>query len=128
MLIDLLKIIISWPVVFLIIFACLFFSKKIRQALIELLKPFQKIKIGSAELILDKEEASRISKNIRDTFNRYREQVNSEYNLFVERYNIDEKLEAVVESIKENPKAIDKKAENIRYTIHVPDVLFADTL
>lgn len=125
---DLLPIIISWPSVFLIIFAFLVFSKKVRKAFIELLKPFQKIKVGSAELVLNKEESAKISKSIKNTFTGYREQVNSEYDLFVERYNISIKLEAVVEEMKNYPNVFKKGIKNLRCTIHMPDILFDNTL
>ncbi len=123
-----LEIIVSWPIIFLVCFACLILNKRIRQGFIELLKPFQKIKFGSTELVLNKEEAARISKDTKEVFGLYRKQVNGECDLFVERHNVATMLEEIVEELRKHPNVFRQGLGKLRCTIHVSDILFANSL
>ena len=123
-----------WPIFILIIFLYIFYSKKGYQYLINLLKSFKSIKMFGTEFVLSEKLSEEVGVDAEKAFELYRKQTKREYNRFVEIYGLRQKVENVIESNKVS-KALDnedkKKITEIpdfRCTIHVPDILFRETL
>ncbi len=120
---EVLKVIITWPFVFA--FAVLYFalSKLAPYKLARILKPFRSLKLFGTEFVLSEEVGGDAEQSIEI----YRKQVKRQFDTLVEVYDIRGKLEAVMDDVE---RALNgrKKVADLRCTIHVPDILFADTL
>ena len=125
-----------WPIIFFFIFFYLLFKKDVPRRLRNLLKTFKSIKMFGSEFTLNEELSDEIGKDAEEAFEYYRKQVNREYDRFVEMYDIRQKLESVIKS-KEVISALGKNIKDFkgikdipgfRCTIHVPDILFRDTI
>lgn len=118
-----------WPLIILIVFSYLFFSGDAPRRLRRLLKPFKSLKIFGAEFVLSEELSEEIKKDAEGAFELYRKQANREYDRLVEIYDLRQKLEDVLHS--EVTQVLGRNIRDIqgfRCTIHVPDILFKETL
>lgn len=121
---DVLSLLLSWPVVVLILFLYLMKSSKVPQRIGELFKPFRSLRVWGTELILNEE----VAKTAEEAFEAYRKQIQREYDRRTEAYGLRQKLQDVVE-IDINPFLGDvRNTLDFRSTVHVPDVLFEETL
>jgi hypothetical protein len=119
---DLLQIVFSWPVIVLVIVLFLAFSRTASGRLAALFQPFRSIKVLGAELVFTREAKSTAD----EVLESYRKQVKSEFDRRVEILRLWDKLQNVVElHIMKKAKV---QGKDFRCTIHVPDVLFQDTL
>jgi len=122
-----------WPIIFLFIFFYLLLKKDVPRRLRNLFKTFKSIKMFGSEFVLSEELSDEIGKDAEEAFEFYRKQVNREYDRLVEIYDIRQKLESVINS-KDVIDALGKDIEGIkdipgfRCTIHVPDILFRETI
>lgn len=122
-LVEIFKIVVSWPfVVAALLFYLVFFrSAPSRVAII--LKPFRSLKLFGTEFVLS-EEAGADAEQAIET---YRKQVKRKFDSLVEVHDIRSKLEAVIGELQPLIESR-KKIKDLRCTLHVPDILFADTL
>lgn len=90
---------------------------------------FQKVSVTAFGVGLELTEtvAKEVQYNVREGFEEYRKRINSEFDRQVRIKQIDEKLAAVVEEVVKT-KFAGKAPPEYRCTIHVPDVLFSNTL
>jgi hypothetical protein len=119
---DLLQMVFSWPVIVLAIVLFLAFSRTASGRLAALFQPFRSIKVLGAELVFTREAKSTAD----EVLESYRKQVKSEFDRRVEILRLWDKLQNVVELHIMKRAEIHEK--NFRCTIHVPDILFQDTL
>ncbi len=121
---ELLAVIISWPFVGLLLLLYLVLGKSAPRPLAELLKPFKNVKLFGAELSLGEE----LARSAAEAFEAYGKQAGIEYDRKVEVYDVKRRMGDVIERhlSKSFNNILDVKG--LRCTLHVPDVLFADTL
>lgn len=116
-----------WPVITLVLFFYLFLSRSAPQRLRELFGglPLESLTLFGAKFKLNVEMGNTIDK----AFKSYRMQTNKEYDRVAENYELMDKLEQVVQNevIRVLGKDI-RDIQGFRCTIHVLDVLFAETL
>jgi hypothetical protein len=116
---------IIWPLLLVVILLYLLKSRSAPETLRKFLRPFKSVKLFEAELVLS-DEAKTMAEG---TFENYRKQAIENYDLFVQRKMLAEKFENVVSDIVEVIKTKTGKAPGqYRCTLHVPDLVFADTL
>jgi len=122
-----------WPIIFLFIFFYLLSNNDVLRRLRNFLKIFKSINVFGSEFVLNEELSNEVGKDAEEAFEFYRKQVNREYDRLVEVYEIRLKLESVLKS-KEVISALGNDIEDIknipgfRCTIHVPDILFRETI
>ena len=122
---------IVWPVVVLIIALYLMFSRNGSRRISEIFRRFKSVKMFGAEFVLTEEGRQEVTQSTREAFHTYRSQARAEYERLVGLNNIRGKLEQVISSVevKSNGKLVKiKEIEDIRFTIHVPDAVFAETM
>ena len=121
---------LAWPLLALAIFWYLIKSRSAPYKIAELLSPFKSVKLFGTEFVLSEETKERVE----ETFERYRTQVVREYDAWVQKKTIEERLKVVMPEVirlineargKLNPPKGHLGA--YRCTIHVPDLLFAET-
>lgn len=120
-----------WPVVVLIIVLFLMFSRNGSRRISEIFRGFKSVKMFGAEFVLTEEGRQQVTQSAREAFHTYRSQAKAEYDRLVGVNNIRGKLEQVISSVevKSNGELIKiKEIEDIRFTIHVPDAIFAETM
>jgi len=120
---EFLKIVISWPVAFALVVLYLALSKLAPYKLARLLKPFRSLKLFGTEFVLSEE----VGTDAEQAIEIYRKQVKRQFDTLVEINDIRAKLEAVMDQVQ-TVIGQRKKIKDLRCTIHVPDILFADTL
>jgi hypothetical protein len=121
---ELLALIISWPVVVLFLVLYLAISKNAARRIAGLFSPFRSVKLFGAEFVLSEE----VARNADEAIEVYRKQVRREYDRRIEVFGLRDKLENVVESHVMDVLGGMQNVPNFRCTIHVPDILFAETL
>jgi hypothetical protein len=84
-------------------------------------------KAGGFEFDLTEAGATAARGEIEDTFQTYRTTIRREYDRQARIYNVPEKHSDIMESLR-NPVLPAELWEDLRATIHVPDILFADTM
>lgn len=116
---------VIWPLLVVLILLYLLRSRSAPEAMKKFLKPFKSVKLFEAELVLS-DEAKTMAEG---TFEHYRKQAVERYDLFVDRKRLREKFRDVADEIvKIVQQRTDRKLEKYRCTLHVPDIVFADTL
>lgn len=114
-----------WPLVILIIFLFLWINPR---RLRELLRPFRSLKMFGAEFVLSEKLSEEIGKDAEEAFILYRKQAKREYDRLVDRYDLRQKLESVIQSDVTRVLGSVHNIPGFRCTIHVPDILFKDTI
>jgi len=120
---EFLRIVVSWPVALALLVLYFVVSKAAPYKLARVLKPFRSLKLFGTEFVLSEE----VGADAEQAIEIYRKQVKRQFDTLVEIYDIRAKLEAVVDQVL----AVARKRKEIkdpRCTLHVPDILFADTL
>lgn len=123
--------VVIWPLVVFILVLFLMFSKNGSRRISEIFRGFKSVKMFGAEFVLSEEGRQQAAQSARETFHTYRSQAKAEYDRLADVNNIREKLEQVISSVKvqREGKIIEiKKIENVRFTVHVPDAIFAETM
>jgi hypothetical protein len=116
---------VIWPLLIGAILIFLLKSQSASERLARLLRPFKSVKLFEAELVLS-DEAKTMAEG---TFEKYRKQAVQNYDLFVQRKMLAVKFENVVSDIVGVIKDKTGRApKHYRCTLHVPDLVFADTL
>jgi hypothetical protein len=116
---------IIWPLLLVVLLLYLLKSRSAPDKLRKFLRPFKSVKLFEAELVLS-DEAKTMAEG---TFENYRKQAIENYDLFVQRKMLAGKFENVVSDVVGVIKAkTGKDPVQYRCTIHVPDLVFADTL
>jgi hypothetical protein len=121
------KILIAviWPVLFGAIFLYLLNSRRAPQQLRKLLRPLKSVKLFEAELVLSDE----VKVEAEGAFDDYRRQAKDSYDLFVQRKKLVLKFRDITDEVITVIKQYTNRVpEKYRCTLHVPDVVFADTL
>lgn len=119
-----LALVLSWPVVFLLILSYFVWSKDGADKVIGMFKHFRSVKLWGAEFVLSK----KASANAKETVTTYRAQVKEEYDLRAEEHAIGKTVNKVVEQhIKPTLQGFGKTSD-FRCTVHVPDILFSESL
>jgi hypothetical protein len=113
----------SWPILAALALMYFAFSKFLPYKLAKVLKPFRSLKLFGAEFVLSDE----VGADAEEAIVIYRKRVKRRFDMLGENYGVRTKLESVIDSLREAFPQL-KNAKGIRWTIHVPDVLFADTL
>lgn len=117
---------VVWLIIILVILFC-FLKTKLPERIAQLFRNFRSIKWWGAEFILNEE----VRRDAVKAMDEYRAQVKAEFDRGVIKYEIAQKFESVAEDII---KFLDAERErkiadtNPRFTIHIPDILFQDTL
>jgi hypothetical protein len=122
-LMEFLKIVVSWPVALILLLLYFALSRTAPYKLARLLKPFRSLKLFGTEFVLSEE----VGTDAEQAIEIYRKKVKRQFDTLVEIYDVRAKLEAVIEKITV-VTGERKKAKDLRCTLHVPDILFADTL
>jgi hypothetical protein len=115
-----------WPIVVTVIVFYFLLSKGAPERLRLLLRSFKSLKLGSAEIVLDDSERAKASTE--DTFTALREQAKLQYDLWVQRRNMRDKLQDVVKDIVDYCESHAKPLPSYRCTVHVPDIVFDSAL
>jgi len=119
---------LAWPVVILILISALVMGAKFRRRMAEFLRIFKSIKLWEAEFVISEAGAKEVAMDLKEAFADYRRQVIWEYDRQLGVNLLKEKLERVVED-HVKPYLIDSGDKlEFRCTIHIPDILFAETL
>lgn len=120
---EVLKIVVSWPALFALLILYFGLSRLAPLKLARVLRPFRSLKLFGTEFVLS-EEAGTDAEQAIET---YRKQVKRQFDTLVEINDIRVKLEAVLDNVR---PVIEKRntIPDLRCTIHVPDILFAETL
>jgi len=113
---------VAWPMVVFGFLVYLLVSKKAPDRIIKLFNPFRSFKLFGTEFVINEE----VGKRAEEVFSEFRKQVRSEYDRKIDQYALMEKLESTVQSVI--MPALKQENPNFRCTIHVPDILFAETL
>jgi len=126
-----------WPF-FAILVLALLLTGPGRRLVGPLLARLKTFKAGAFEFELTPEGATEARGTIEDNFRSYRTSIQREYERQAHIYNIPEKRSAVMENLRKldkereqanEPRLLEKSVwRNLRSTIHVPDILFDDTL
>jgi hypothetical protein len=98
-----------------------------RRAFGPVLGRLKTFKAGGFEFDLTPTGATAARGEIEDTFQTYRASIRREFDRMARIYNVPEKHSAVLESLR-NPVLPKDIWGNLRSTIHVPDILFADAM
>jgi hypothetical protein len=122
--IELLRVLISWPLVGLVALAALAFSPNVRFALWRLTRLFRRVKVIGAEFVFDEQA----SKEAEEAFDLYGQQAQRELDKRVDVYGVRKKLEAVFEEMIHPALAGQPGGEpgDIRCTVYMPDVVFTE--
>jgi len=122
-LLELLRILVSWPVVLTLLILYLALSRFAPYKLARILKPFRSLKLFGTEFVLSEE----VGTDAEQAIEIYRKKVKRQFDTLAETYDIRAKLEDVIDQVR---KVIDRRKpiKDLRVTLHVPDILFADTL
>lgn len=128
-----LLIALAWPLVAIFIFWYLFKAHSAPDRVAQLFKPFKSLELGPAKFQLSDE----VKASLEETFAKYRKQVKEQYDQSVKKKSLDEKLAQLLDSQSKIMLDIDKARKDLtperptlqdyRCTIHVPDLLFAET-
>jgi hypothetical protein len=120
---EFLKIVVSWPALFALLVLYFAFSRLAPLKLARILRPFRSLKLFGAEFVLSEE----VGTDAEQAIEIYRKQAKRQFDTLVEINDIRAKLEAVLDKVR---PAIEKRKTipDLRCTIHVPDILFAETL
>lgn len=124
---DVLALLLSWPVVVLLLFIYLFQSRSAARKLAGLFKPFRSLKLFGTEFKLDDQAGRELGEDAERAFAEYRTHVKRVCDRWVEVNAIREKFEGVVEAAGKGCLSGAFETD-FRATLHVPDILFADTL
>lgn len=120
---ELLRIFVSWPVVLVLVILYLAVSRLAPYKLARILKPFRSLKLFGTEFVLSEE----VGTDAEQAIEIYRKQVKRQFDTLVETYDVRAKLEDVFDETR-NVIASRKAIEDLRCTLHVADILFADTV
>ena len=123
---DVLSSLFPWPAIVLLLLIYLLLSNHATRRVGELLKPFRSIKLFGAEFVLSEEGAREVATNVEASFAAYRQKVKREFDRQAQVYNLRKKLEGVLKS--DNVKSVLDNAPGYRCTLHVPDILFDETM
>jgi len=125
-LIDLGKVLISWPLVTLIMFIVLTRSNKFQKNIFGRLNAL-KLGAGSVEIKLSESNATDVKITIQDLFTNYRKQIDALFAKKVNQLSIPESLQNLFEH-EVKPLLDPDIIPNVRCTVHVEDVLINDSL
>lgn len=124
---------LAWPLVAIFIFWYLFRAPSAPDRVAQLFKPFKSLELGPAKFQLSDE----VKASLEETFAKYRKQVKEQYDQSVKKKSLDEKLKQLLDSQSTIMTAVDAARKALtpdrpalgdyRCTIHVPDLLFAET-
>jgi hypothetical protein len=98
-----------------------------RQRIDPMLRRLKRFKAGGFEFELTEKSARATQGEIEDTFQSYRAKIRREFDRMARIYNVSEKRSEVMGRLRP-PLLSDEVWQDLRSTIHVADILFADTL
>lgn len=119
---------IAWPIVVLLILSALVVSTRAQRALSTLTGRLRRVSAFSIELELTEEVATEVKEVTEASFREFRRKVTAEYDRQVAVFSLVERFQRLVrEHIAPMISRGDRRL-SYRATIHVPDVLFTQTL
>ena len=126
-------VLLGWPLALLLIIWSLFKSPGVPRRMKELVSNFKTLEVAGFKL----ERADEVRANVEDNIADYRQQVKDLYDQVITKKNLVQKVtrlfgpnSKILEEINKARKSVDPNAlvlRDYRCTIHVPDLLFADT-
>ncbi len=118
-----LTILASWPVVLLLLALYFVVSQSAPYKVARLLKPFRSLKLFGTEFVLSEE----VGADAEQAIEIYRKKVKRQFDGLVETYDVRARVEAVLDQMLAVVKERNEP-KDVRCTLHVPDIFFADTL
>ena len=117
------KILLSWQVLVGLVVAYFVFATFAPYRLARFLRPFRSVKLFGAEFQLSEE----VGADAEQAIEILRKQVKRQVDILVEVYAVRTKLEAVIHDVQ---GILHERSQlkDLRFTLHTPDILFADTL
>jgi hypothetical protein len=123
---------LAWPLFFLGLVLYFTQSQNAPENIARLFRPFKSVKLFSAELVL--KESHEAKAQAEETIGIYHHQVKSEFDLWIQRRAVKEKLRLAIEEILpviNDARRTDSQSadlSNYRCTVHVRDLLFEESL
>ncbi|HZT58789.1 MAG TPA: hypothetical protein VFA21_09215 [Pyrinomonadaceae bacterium] len=116
---------IIWPLVFLFFF---FYIMRAPERLWALLQPFKSVEVGATGLKAEMRDGAEVKSQTESTFEKFRAAAKAKYDAWVEKRDIEQKMSRVVSEVLGYLKNNGKELAEYRSTLHVPDIVFVDTL
>ncbi len=129
---DAIPVVVTWPVVVAGIILYLSISGVAAARIASIFARFRSLKVLGAEVAFSEEGARRLATDAQENFDEFRRQADLEFQRQARRQELRRKLELIFQSSE--PVADDAEIQacrdkkDFRCTIHVPDILFTDTL
>ncbi len=126
---GLLGVVPWWPLFGFVVFMYLIYSRRAPRRLGSLLRPFTKLKFLGTEFVLSKEGSREFSVTVEDSIEEASDAIKREYSRKLIHHRVRQQFEGAIELLKvKNYDWQNHNWEKFRFTIHVPDILFSDTL
>jgi hypothetical protein len=130
---DAVPVVLTWPVIVAGIVLYLGMSRVATARLASIFGRFSSLKLLGAEVAFSEEGARKLATNADEIFDEYRRQADLEFQRQAHLHGLRRRLELVFQSSSPDiPNDADIKActgkLDFRCTVHVPDILFTDTL
>lgn len=116
------------PAALLLIFFYLFFSERAPERLKELFRGFKSVEVGPTGAKFEFGDGEEAKARTEGAFDEFRRAAKLRYEWWVDKKGIRQKLERVIEGVAAHFAANGKTLPDYRCTIHVPDIVLADTL
>ncbi len=121
--------VLAWPALVFIGVLILLWSRNLKGSLNAVLARIKRVKAGSVEVELTEQSATQVSQAQQEAFEEWRRRVNREFDREIDVQGILEKRERLIaDFVKPAVEVSVKTMPKYRSTIHVPDILFAQTL
>ena len=124
---QILVVLVSWPTVILVLFIYAVVAAGTPSRIAELVKPLRLIKAFGAEIELGENTKS----DVEGAIKRFRDQLQSSYSVLIQERELATRLRLVADDVvkpyiaSHYPNVLQ---EDFRFTLHVPDLLFAESL
>lgn len=130
---DAVPVVVTWPVIVAGVILYLGMSRVAAARLASIFGRFRSLKLLGAEVAFSEEGARRLASDAEHVFDEFRRQADLEFQRQARRQDLRRKLELVFQSYSPDIGDDDKLRTcagrpGFRCAIHVPDILFTDTL
>jgi hypothetical protein len=118
----------GWPHVFFILGLLILLNPRLRRQFMRILRRITHLKTGVVEIELQLEESTDYQEVTTKELRAYRSKIKEAYDTAAARQAIRDRLAGVYRSVTDLLASLGKTGGDIRCTVHVPDVLFDETL
>jgi len=120
---------LAWPLLAVVLLIYLT-SESAPQQINKLTQPFTSIGIFGTKFVLSREQSDETKLKVEEAFNLYRNQVKIQFDLWIQKRALNQKFRNILRDtvIPHLRNTSSEKHADYRFTIHVPDLLFADSL